>query len=891
MALKRRVKELLREARSGTEHVQQARGWEQEFLDIAGVMLMALDPKGRVTLMNKKGYAVLGYEEGELIGTHWISMCVPSRIRGEMELVWQGLISGEGEPVEHYEHPVLTKQGEKRIIAWHNAAMRDDAGTVTGVLCSGEDITERKKAQEALRESEARYRSLFENSFEAILLTSPDGRIFAANPEACRLLGWKEEELVRIGRKGIVDVTDARLALALRERELTGRAKGKMTFRRKDGTRFEGAFSSVVFEDRNGELRASMVIRDITEPDRVMEALREYKKVVEGWQDLVCVLDRNYRYLLVTAIYAKYRGTSKEHIVGRSCVEILGMDVFEQTVKKNLDRCLEGEALQYEMKSTFPGLGERDLSVSYFPVAGTQGVKGVAAVIRDITEHKKSEEALQESEEKFRLLFEKSADPVLLMYGYTYVDCNEAALKLIGCSKKDQLVGLSALDISPEYQPDGRLSSEKAQGIRAATISMGVNHFEWMQRAFDGKEFWVDVSQTVIPIRGRQIKYTVWRDISERKRAEEALKESEERYRITIESSNDGVAITREGLHVYVNRRFLEIFGYGKAEEVLGKPVGDTVHPEDRQRVIERNLKRQTGEVPPSRAEFAGIRSDGSRIHLEGSACGITYGGGPATLVYLRDITDRKRVEAQLRDSRQRLRALAAHLQAIREEERARVAREIHDELGQALTCMKIDLWEIREESSLGLVDKDAVLQKIEGLLSFIDATVDTVRRIASDLRPSILDDLGLIAAIEWQLSDFQRRTGIICAFKKPRSLAIDKDYSSALFRVFQESLTNIARHSEAEKVEITLRKTKGELVLAIRDNGKGIRENEVSGAASLGILGMRERVLPFDGHIQITGKAGKGTRVTVRIPSPGRATKSRKGDIGGAYDQGFDSR
>ena len=299
MALKRRVKELLRGARSGAEDVQPARGREQDFLDIAGVMLMALDQNGRVTLMNKKGYAVLGYEEGELIGTHWISMCVPLRIRDEVELVWQRLISGEGEPVEHYENPVLTKQGEERIIAWHNAVMRDDAGTVTGVLCSGEDITERKKAQDALRESEARYRSLFENSFEAILLTSPDGRILAANPEACRLLGWKEEELVRIGRKGIVDVTDPRLALALRERERTGKVRAEMTFVRKDGTRFEGAVSSAVFEDRNGELRTSMVIRDITEPRGVMEKLREYKKVVEGSQDLICVVDRSYRYLLV----------------------------------------------------------------------------------------------------------------------------------------------------------------------------------------------------------------------------------------------------------------------------------------------------------------------------------------------------------------------------------------------------------------------------------------------------------------------------------------------------------------------------------------------------------------------------------------------------------------
>ena len=292
---------------------------------------------------------------------------------------------------------------------------------------------------------------------------------------------------------------------------------------------------------------------------------------------------------------------SKEHIVGRSCVEILGMDVFEQTVKKNLDRCLEGEALQYEMKSTFPGLGERDLFVSYFPIAGTEGVKGVAGVIRDVTEHRKSKEALQESEEKFRLLFEKSVDPVLLMYGYTYVDCNEAALRLMGCSGKDQLVGLSPLDISPEYQPDGRLSSEKVQDIRAATISTGVNHFEWMQRTFNGKEFWIDVSQTVIPIQrktdhlhGMEGHQRTQKGRGGAQRVGGALQDCHREFE--RRGGNH-----QEGLHVYVNRRFLEMFGYGKAEEILGKPVGDIVHPEDRQRIVEMNLKRQTGEVPPSR--------------------------------------------------------------------------------------------------------------------------------------------------------------------------------------------------------------------------------------------------------------------------------------------------
>jgi two-component system, cell cycle sensor histidine kinase and response regulator CckA len=288
-------------------------------------------------------------------------------------------------------------------------------------------------------------------------------------------------------------------------------------------------------------------------------------------------------------------------------------------------------------------LGEEGVPVSY---------QGVA---RDIRRRNEAEEALKESERKFRLLFEKSADPILLLDGDTFIDCNEAAVKLMHAVHKNQLVGLTPCDISPERQPDDRLSTEKARELGEITHKEGVNRFEWMRRAFNGDEFWVEVSQTVIPIGGKQIMYTVWKDIRERKKNEIELRESEERYRVAIENSNDGVVIAREGKAIYVNKRYLTMFGYSIPEEVIGTSVFSVVHPDDQAMVMEYDRRWQRNEPVPSRYEFKGMKRDGTVIYVEASLVQIPYLGGPAFLAYLRDTTDRRLAEEALRATTARL--------------------------------------------------------------------------------------------------------------------------------------------------------------------------------------------------------------------------------------------
>ncbi len=229
------------------------------------------------------------------------------------------------------------------------------------------------------------------------------------------------------------------------------------------------------------------------------------------------------------------------------------------------------------------------------------------------------------------------------------------------------------------------------------------------------------------------------------------------------------------------------------------------------------------------------------------------------------ELAERSLTEQRLRSSEENLRALAGHLQSVREEERIHIAREIHDELGQALTGLKFDLASFAKNFEKDAPDARAEKQQVLGLA--IDRIINSVRRISSGLRPEVLDEIGLAAALDWQAREFQRRTGIRCNVNiSTRFTDPDKERSTALFRVFQELLTNVARHANATRVNVSV-SDGAVLALTVEDNGRGIREDEIEGRRSLGVLGLRERVLAFGGSIDIKGEEGKGTRVSVSIP------------------------
>jgi signal transduction histidine kinase len=255
-------------------------------------------------------------------------------------------------------------------------------------------------------------------------------------------------------------------------------------------------------------------------------------------------------------------------------------------------------------------------------------------------------------------------------------------------------------------------------------------------------------------------------------------------------------------------------------------------------------------------------------VHARGEVVRDSTGKIVALTGTTQDITERKRIEEEVRASREQLRQLSGHLQATREEERARISREIHDELGGALTGLKMAI--TRLDKGLETLAPAELHERARDMSHLLDQTVATVRRIASDLRPGILDDFGLAAAIEWQLQDFGKRSGLVCEYDvagEEFEVDIDANRTTALFRVFQETLTNVARHAQARRVSVRLELNPEQVRLEVHDDGVGITTASLANVRSLGLLGMRERVRQLNGQLDIHGAPGRGTTVIARLP------------------------
>ncbi|HEV8398281.1 MAG TPA: ATP-binding protein [Gemmatimonadales bacterium] len=265
-------------------------------------------------------------------------------------------------------------------------------------------------------------------------------------------------------------------------------------------------------------------------------------------------------------------------------------------------------------------------------------------------------------------------------------------------------------------------------------------------------------------------------------------------------------------------------------------------------------------------------RMDGSTMWVEGDYMCFYDAEGRITGHFgiQRDVTDRTRAAEELGQSREELRALAARLQAIREEERTRIAREIHDELGQALTALKLDLAWLGKQPPKSSSTSGEFRAVDQSITKRIDETMQIVRRIASELRPSVLDQLGLEAAIEYLVQDATRRTGIAVTLDVAQAFPrLPDQIASHAFRIIQEALTNVTRHAKATRVDVTLRRAANTIILSVADNGIGFAPDSLSGLSSLGLVGMRERALACGGALMVRGKPGEGTSIVVTIPVP----------------------
>jgi PAS domain S-box-containing protein len=507
----------------------------------------------------------------------------------------------------------------------------------------------------------------------------------------------------------------------------------------------------------------------------------------------------------------------------------------------------------------------------------------------DIGECEEVQEALWESEERYRAFFELTAVGATQADPWTarFMRLNDAFCKLTGYTR-DELLKMSVIEIT---HPEDRESDlAKFQALARGEITIYENEKRYIRK--DGEYVWVITNVTLVRDEDGSPLHTIGlvQDITERKRVEEEIRISEERYRSFVANSTEGIwriesatpidtnlpindqieLIYRHAYLAECNDAMARMYGYEVANEIIGARISNLMLTDDPVNILSvkafiRNKYRLRN------VESIEVDKHGHKKYFMNNLIGIIENGFLLGAWGIQqDISEIKIADQQLRHSRQQMRALAARLQSLREKERTDIAREIHDVIGQELTGLKIDVaWLKKRLPEAGDVKIRAKLEeRLEATIELLDETLASVKNLSTALRPKILDTFGLAAAIEWQCHEFKRRTGIVCDYDLPDyDVALGSERSTALFRVFQEILTNVARHSQATKVVVNLVVDEIKVKLSVLDNGIGITDDEKTAPTSLGLLGMRERVAGFGGEIIVESKPDNGTGVNVCIP------------------------
>jgi PAS domain S-box-containing protein len=587
----------------------------------------------------------------------------------------------------------------------------------------------------------------------------------------------------------------------------------------------------------------------------------------------VALMSADYRVVRVNREFTQLFGYGPEEIIGRPLRELIVPDELQDEVQKFDDMLARGGRVETEAIRRRKDGSSLYVSIVHVPVSLPGGEVVRYAIYRDITERKQAEQSLQQAHSRLESVLDSVADiHILFDRDFRYVYVNEAAVRAID-RPREHLLGRTLWELYPDI-----VGTELDRQYHRAMDERILVNFDFHYLTLDT---WWENRFYPTPT-GLSVFAT---DITERKRVEEQLRQSEERFRQMAESITEVFWMTNPDKKqvMYVSPGYEKIWGRSR-ESVYEQPITwlNAVHPDDRQRVERAVMTQIQGGYDE---EYRVIQPDGSVRWIRDRAFPINDAEGRVYRVtgIAEDITERRLAGEKIKATSAQLRALSARLQSAREQEGIRIAREIHDELGAALSSLRWDLEDLDEDideaypESADQPEPQERRKKIEAMMRLIDTTINTVRRIASELRPIGLDALGLAEAIRFHAQQFQDRTGIIvecdCSLENGK---LNREQSTAIFRVFQEALTNVLRHAQATRVNIQVKEDNDEFGLFISDNGRGITDDEKSDQRTLGLLGMRERVHLIGGRIEIAGADGKGTVVIVRIPISGSAPNSK---------------
>jgi PAS domain S-box-containing protein len=907
-----------REKRALQERVARAEARYRTIVDTAHDAIWTVDANGRFTFMNGRAEELTGCTASEWIGSDCTPMLDPGDLVAARDVFPRVL---RGEKVG-FEARVLSRTGQVRDLSVISVPLYEGA-KIVGAVGFGRDITEQKRASEALRLERDKLEMVTRNIGAGLAIVSSEYRVLWANEVMNDVFGEivglpcyekmsaRTEPCEECGVRALVESGGENIVREQIKIDKEGR---------------EAWFQIIVtpIRDEGGRITAALeLFVPITQLKQAESALQlerdKLKGILDAMPNAVYMVGENHEILYTNPALEKEFGL----VAGRKCYEYFHGRTEPCPLCKNPE-VFAGESVHWEWSSP----QGRIYDLFDTRVAGEDGRWVKLEIFHDVTERKRAEEEvrklnqeleqrvlertaqwemanrelaseiverkrtfdlLEASEERYRSLVHTATDAVILMDATGRVlEWNRAAERLFGYSAeeaKDRAftrVLPRAMSSLFEEGGDGDIFRRVAHLLGETVETVG--------RRKDGSEFPAEISLAHGTAREATFFTAIVRDISWRKEVEKeirghrdrleelvaqrtmALAESEERYRTLVETMGEGLSMIDDNDRIlYVNESYCRLLGYSR-EEMIGRRLTEFAEGEDRT-ILENQLKKRREGVRAS-YEITWSRKDGRRVAAIVSPVPLfdETGRYKGSIGVNTDITDRKKMEGALRDSENRLKVVSLQLLDAQEEERRRISRELHDELGQALTAMK---YRLRFMEKHLREDQPDIRRECQEGLQHVDQTLEEVRRLSRDLSPSVLEDLGLLSAIRSLL----KTTGIPHEMDvSPDSQDVDSVLPAktqiVVYRMLQEALTNVFRHANASRVELRIRNTGASLVIEAEDDGKGFDVERVlknPGARGLGLVSMQERARMLGGALRIVSQEGRGTCVTLTLPAAER--------------------
>ena len=798
--------------------------------------------------------------------------------KDDFQMVWRNqaelyraddlAVINNGKPKLLIEENQTTAEGKQLSLLTSKLPLRNSNGEIIGILGSYIDITERKLVEKALQESEANYKTIFESTGTATLIVDENKIITMANSECFYTTGYKPDELV--GMSWTDFVSEESLSEMVKNHEK----------RRKDPGSAPKKYQ-VKLIHKNGEARHAVLdigmipltktsivsILDITERIIAEEALRQSEEknrtLITQSPDGIFIVDLSGKFLSVNNSMCEELGFSEEEFLSMNITDIIPENYkiqFETRLKNIINGKGLSEAIDYKVKGKFGRIIYVEvLSAPYY---NGNILIGSQSFARNITERIIAEQALRRSREEFRNYFDSSTIGLSVTApNKSWIEVNQRFCEMMGYSKEEIL----NYDWMKLTHPDDVTENLK---LFEQVLEGKIDSYKIDKRFIrkDGSILYISLS-TICQRNADGFVYqflTSYNDITELKLAEDALIESKNLFKTLTEVSPVGIFRTSpDGSTTYVSPNWCKMSGLSE-DAALGEGWLTAVHPKDKDK-IKNGWQDATKAHEEFFTDYRLLRPDGTITWVMGQA--IPEINSKNQLVgyigTITDITQRKKAEQEILESRKQMEQLYTHLTDVRENERAEISREIHDQFGQSLTALKFDLNWLADK-----IDKTPELDsKLKNMVDIVNTTLKDIQRISSDLRPGMLDDLGLISAIQWYSQEFEKRTNVNCHLQLEEIPDMDSKIALALFRVLQEGLTNVIRHANAKNVEIRLFLQSNNVLLKITDDGVGIKSDQINHKNSLGLVGMRERVNQFNGKLEIGTHEKSGTCLTVIIP------------------------